>query len=162
MNRQKISLLIDKNPQLRLVLESEPLIDVGRASRSFSHNEQKKKFSDVFSFIRAGVAFIPSSLFFHVLFFWVPFSKVKGIKLSLIPFWIYIYIYFFCFLNSHSKVPHQPTSHPSHLPAASISKFLRILEYYINFTELLKTKFILINTSVASLKAFANSFPQWV
>lgn len=80
---------------------------------------------------------------------------MRGLKHCLIPCWSF---FFFSSLNSHSKAPHHPASHPSHLPAASISKFLSILEYYINFRELWKPKYVSVNTSVASSKAVCQFF----
>lgn len=99
------------------------------------------------------------------LLFLPPFSFTSHFSLSLLlqnerfkTLSDSILVFFFFPLNSHAKSPHHPTSHSSHLPAASISKFLSIREFYINFRELWKTKYISINTSVASSKALCQFF----
>lgn len=112
-------------------------------------------FHSVFFQLSLKVPFYFSLLFLsRPVFSEFSFSKVRGLKLCWIPFWS---VFFFP-LNSYVKSPHHPTSHSSHLPAASISKFLSIPEFYINFRELRKTKYISINTSVASLKALCQFF----
>lgn len=117
----------------------------------------------MFSFISSRFTFIPPAFFppFDVLFLAEFYSKVRGLKL-----WFHIghlsFIFFFTFfLNSHSKAPHHLTSHPSHLPAASISKFLSIFEYYIGFTELWETKCISMHPSPLQ-RLFANFSPLWI
>lgn len=146
--------MINNNSKIRLPLESGPLTDVSCVAHSLSYREEKE-YSLMCSFHQSCVPFYSSLPFLsHPIFslsFLLQSERFKTLSDS-------IWVFYFFPLNSHAKSPHHPTSHSSHLPAASISKFLSIPEFYISFRELWKTKYISINTSVASSKALCQFF----
>lgn len=137
-------------------LECGPLTDVSCAAHSSSFREEREhSLMCSLSSALCSPLFLPSCSFTSH-FLWVLFLQSERFKALLDS--ILVSLFFFPALNSYAKSPHHPTSHSSHLPAASISKFLSIPEFYINFRELWKTKYISINTSVASLMAFGQFF----